>query len=214
MKKCLLFFVFIGISLLTQAQTFAEWFNQKSTQKKYLVQQIAMLQVYIGYLQKGYAIAKTGLTAIGDSKDGHFSLDKDFFASLQNINPKVKNYKKVADIISFNNKIAQISERTKKYAIENTSLNAGDISYLTNVFEKLTDGSNNLTNQLSTITTSGKVEMSDDERIKQIDLIYEDMRERYMFADSFQSDFKVLCQQRKKEQLDVKILNGLHGNIH
>ncbi|MBK8088802.1 MAG: hypothetical protein IPK31_13170 [Chitinophagaceae bacterium] len=34
------------------AQTLNEWVNQKSTQKKYLLQQIAALQVYIGYAKK------------------------------------------------------------------------------------------------------------------------------------------------------------------
>ncbi len=41
----------------TKAQTFDEWFRQSATQKKYLLQQIAGLQVYIGYVQKGYSIA-------------------------------------------------------------------------------------------------------------------------------------------------------------
>src|SRR5258705_8026730 len=109
MKKCLLVLVFIGIGILTQAQTWAEWFSQKSTQKKYLIQQIAMLQVYIGYLQKGHNIAKNGLITIGNIKNGHFTLDKDFFASLRNVNPKVKQYVKVADIITLNEKIVQLS---------------------------------------------------------------------------------------------------------
>ncbi len=212
MKKCVLVLVFIGIGLLTRAQTFAEWFSQKSTQKKYLIQQIAMLQVYIGYLQKGYNIAKNGLTTIGNIKNGHLNLDKDFFASLCNINPKVKQYVKVVDIIMLNKEIVQLSERTKKYANNNTFLSPGEISYLNNVFEKLMDGCGNLTDQLITIIASDKLEMSDDERIKQIDLIYVEMNERYMFAGSFESDIKILCQQRKKEQSDVNMLNGLYGN--
>ena len=46
------------------AQTWAEWFRQKATQKKYLLQQIAALHVYSGYLSKGYSIAKDGLNTI------------------------------------------------------------------------------------------------------------------------------------------------------
>jgi len=49
MKKIFLFLLLVvsaGSNL--QAQTFAEWFQQKKTQKKYLLQQIAALQVYIG----------------------------------------------------------------------------------------------------------------------------------------------------------------------
>jgi len=213
MKKCLLVFVFIGIGILTQAQTWAEWFSQKSTQKKYLIQQIAMLQVYIGYLQKGYNIAKKGLTTIGNIKNGHFSLDKDFFASLHNINPKIRQYAKVADVITLNRKIAQISERTKKCANNNTLLSGSETIYLNHVFDELIDGCGSLTDQLIAIITSDKFVMSDDERVKQIDLIHEGMKERYMFANSFESDFKILCQQRKREKSDVDVLNRLYGNV-
>ena len=58
MKKILILFLLTIIVTTTQAQTFAEWFRQKKTQKQYLIQQIAALQVYIGYAQKGYSIAK------------------------------------------------------------------------------------------------------------------------------------------------------------
>ena len=53
MKTAMPILLFLFVSMLLSAQTTAEWFNQKATQKKYLIQQIAALQVYIGYLQKG-----------------------------------------------------------------------------------------------------------------------------------------------------------------
>src|SRR5436190_21373731 len=99
MKKCLLSILLVATTIICHAQGLSEWFNQNATQKKYLLQQIAALQVYTQYLQKGYSIAKTGLTTIGNFKNGHFSLDKDFFASLENINPKIKKYSRVSDII-------------------------------------------------------------------------------------------------------------------
>jgi len=79
--------IFIGLMLFLSAgnihaQTFSEWFRQKKTQKKYLLQQIAALQVYIGYAQKGYRIAKEGLTTIGGFTKGEFDLHSDFINSL------------------------------------------------------------------------------------------------------------------------------------
>ncbi|ULT42931.1 conjugal transfer protein TraI [Niabella defluvii] len=74
MKKILLFLLLVvsaGSNL--QAQTFAEWFQQKKTQKKYLLQQIAALQVYIGYAKKGYNIAKDGLNTIGGFTRGELT---------------------------------------------------------------------------------------------------------------------------------------------
>ena len=64
-KMTLLLILFISFGQLLQAQTFAEWFQQKKTQKKYLVKKIAALQVYIEFAEKGYKIAKEGLNTIG-----------------------------------------------------------------------------------------------------------------------------------------------------
>ena len=58
MKQFTLLILFVLAGGLSQAQTFNEWFRQKATQKKYLIQQIAALQVYLDYVQKGYAIAQ------------------------------------------------------------------------------------------------------------------------------------------------------------
>ena len=43
-----------------KAQTFAEWFQQKKTQIKYLTEQIAALEQYGNYVKQGYRIAQGG----------------------------------------------------------------------------------------------------------------------------------------------------------
>ncbi len=101
MKK-LIAIITLTISVtVCKAQTFAEWFKQKETQKRYLIQQIAAFQAYLGYVQKGFSIAQKGLSTISNIKKGDFNLHKDFFASLKSINPKIRNYAKVADIVRF-----------------------------------------------------------------------------------------------------------------
>ncbi len=52
MKKLLIVSIIILFTETLSAQTSAEWLSQKKTQKKYLVQQIAALDVYAGYLSK------------------------------------------------------------------------------------------------------------------------------------------------------------------
>ncbi len=52
-------------------------------QKKSLLQQIAALKVYIDYAQKGYSIAKEGLTLIGNIKNREFDLHSKYISSLK-----------------------------------------------------------------------------------------------------------------------------------
>ena len=70
MKKLLSVSILIMCFNLCHAQTWAEWFQQKQTQKKYLIEQIAALQVYLGYAKKGYDIASKGIHLLqGDVDD-------------------------------------------------------------------------------------------------------------------------------------------------
>ena len=52
--KILLMILAFFVSGKTYSQTYEEWFQQTKTQKKYLLQQIAALKVYIGYAEKGF----------------------------------------------------------------------------------------------------------------------------------------------------------------
>lgn len=61
MKKLIAIITLTIFVTVCNAQTFAEWFKQKETQKKYLIQQIVAFQMYLGYVQKGYSIAQKGL---------------------------------------------------------------------------------------------------------------------------------------------------------
>ena len=119
------------------AQTFAEWFRQKATQKKYLIQQIAALQVYIGYVSKGYSIAKKGLNTIQDIKHGDFDLHKNYFSSLASVNPTIKRYTRVADIISLEINIVRQTASVIWYCKESNQLTLSELTYLQNVFDQL-----------------------------------------------------------------------------
>ena len=58
MKKLIIIMLLGMLVTGVKAQTFAEWFQQKKTQKIYLLEQIAALQIYTGYLQKGLTASK------------------------------------------------------------------------------------------------------------------------------------------------------------
>ena len=110
MKQIMLIIVAFTFSASSQAQTRSEWTRQKKTQIRYLLEQIVAFQAYTGYLKKGYSIAGKGLSNIQHSKDGEWSLHKDFFGSLKAVNPSVKSYAKVADVIDMQIKIIKRSK--------------------------------------------------------------------------------------------------------
>ena len=194
------------------AQTWDEWFRQKKTQKKYLLQQIAALKVYIDYAKKGYDIASKGLNTIRRIKDGDFNLHRDFFGSLSLVNPTIKRYKKVADIIALQVRIVKNAKQTMEGVREGGQFTADEISYCTNVYSGLLEDCLDGINELFLVITSGELEMKDDERIRRIDRLYSDMQNKYSFSEDFGNSMGVLAVQRVNERAEIDystILNGL-----
>lgn len=212
MKKLLMLLLFGMMATGTRAQTFAEWFLQKKTQKEYLLEQIAALRMYHGYVKKGYAIAREGLTAIGDSKEGEFDLHEEFFSSLEKINPLIRNDAKVAAIIGFQVKIAQVYKSTYRQLQVSGSFSREDISYIYRVFGRLLDDGAAILDELQAVTTDGKLEMRDDERLERIEALYSDMQDKYTFAQSFSREAMMLAAARMQEKKDVqtsRVINGI-----
>ncbi len=113
MKNFLIILFVLSVSFC-QGQTYDEWFRQKKTKEKYLLQQVAALQTYIGYAEKGYSIATCGLNAIKEFKHGDFNLHNTFFNSLSTVNPAIKKYSKVVAIIAMQISIAKQITNTIK----------------------------------------------------------------------------------------------------
>lgn len=196
----------------SKAQTTDEWLNQKSTQKKYLLQQIAALQVYLGYAKKGYNIATSGINTIRNIKNGDFNLHRDFFNRLKNVNPAIRRYAKVADIIAYQVKIIKQTKVTLQQIRETKQFTETELDYCKQVFDNLLDECMNRVEELILVTTSGKLEMKDDERLKRIDRLYADVQDKYSFTCAFSEDMGILAVQRLGEQMEInrsKLINGI-----
>lgn len=180
----------------SQAQTYAEIFRQKKTQKKYLMEQLVALKVYAGYLKKGYDIASNGLDAVRDFTNGEFSLHNAFISSLKTVSPAIRNNGKVADII-----LLQLEINLSFRNIGQGS--AGTMIYVEEVRSNLMDECDKDLEELLLVITSGKTEMKEDERLRRLDKIYESMLDKHAFVQSFCNQIGLVNGQRKREQQSI-----------
>ena len=194
------------------AQTVNEWVNQKFTQKKYLLQQIAALQVYINYAKKGYNIVSGGINTIRDIKKGDLNLHNTFFSSLKTINPKISRYSKVADIISYQVRIIKLARQTLQSIREANQFSVEEIEYCKMVLDALLDDCIQSITELIEIITPDKLQMTDDERLVRIDKLYLDMQDKFTFSNVMSEDISLLALQRLSEQIEInrsKRINGI-----
>lgn len=202
MRKVILFLLLVANFKFVSAQTFDEWFKQKKIQIKYLLQQIAANEVYIDYLQKGYKIAESGLNTINNIKHEDFDLHNDFFNSLKNVNPKIKNWAKVADIVSFQLQIIKQAKSAVQHIRASDQFTSTEMTHLQNVFSHLLDECTKNINALIDVVTSGQTEMTDDERIKKLTVSITTCRINFPSANLFHSMRLCLrCSECRKQRM-------------
>jgi len=211
MKKMRLLFIVMLAVQIAAGQTYDEWFRQKKTQVKYLTEQIAALQVYAGFVEKGYKIAKDGLDAIHAIKQGDFSLHNNYFSSLTNVSPAVKSYTKIADIVALQISIVQNCHRQKKYMKQSQQFSKNELLYAGKVLDNVLDGCAGIIDELTVLITDRLLQMKDDERARRIDKLYNRMKERAAFVQHFGNDNNILAVQRIKDQSDVEVAKELYG---
>ncbi len=188
------------------AQTVSEWFSQKKTQKKYLLQQIAALQVYIGYAKKGYEIVGSGLQTVRDITEGEFGLHNAFISGLKKVNPTVRNDVRVVEIIEAQISIIKAFGTIKNYK----SFSADQLSYISRIADGVISECYTDLEELLLVITSGKLEMKDDERLKRLDAIYERMIDKSSFTQSFCGDATIIIRQKEMEQRAIDNLRRFY----
>ena len=206
----------VSISLMaiaghTHAQTWSEWFSQKKTQQKYLIEQVAALKLYAGYLKKGYEIGSSGLTFIKGAATGEFDLHNTFFSSLKTVSPEIRKDVRIAEIIAMQILIGKSFAslgRVDGLAIQS-------IDYLQLVGNNVLSECLNDLEELLLVITSGNIEMDDEERIMRIDRIYRSMQSKKIFTLQFTGAVRSLAAERNNElkslkEMEVWYENNLH----
>jgi len=189
------------------AQTFAEWFKQKSTQKKYLLQQIAALQVYASYYKVGNDIARNGLGSITGWLTSEYGLHNTYYNKMLYVNPVVKDNKQVSDIIGWQSDILK-----RMSSLDKTSnLTNSEKKYIDQVKAALFSDCDQQITELQNLVTNNKLKMSDEERLKHIGIIHAAMQSNYRFASSFSNQVKVYAVQRSKESNNVIAEKKIYG---
>lgn len=197
---CMLFIG--GLASNAKAQTFSEWFRQKKTQEKYLLNQIAALQVYIDYAKKGYELVGSGLSSIRDITGGEFSLHNAFISGLKKVSPIVLSDIRVAEIIAYQLEIARSFNSLRK----NGAFGFEQLGYVSLVADGIISACYNDLEELLQVITSARLEMEDGKRIARIAAIHERMMDRTAFTQDFCNNATLLMRQKKIEQRSIENL--------
>lgn len=211
MKKWTLLALAFGGTLTASAQTWEEWFEQKETGKKYLVEQIAALKVYGDYARKGYAIAGKGWRVIQGIKEEDLKGHSEFLGSLSVINPRIKASPLVAGIITLQAQTVRKIKEVRHRLSTLRKLTDPETKFSNKVLDALLKDCAEGLEELLLLTTSDELTLSDDERLQRLERLYAQMQELYGAASSLGTDVRLLSMRRGRLQAETDHSKNTHG---
>lgn len=205
MKKLIVIMIMCSMSFQLKAQ------SDEVQQLLLNIEKLAQFKKILKNMKNGYQIIFKGYTAVKDISQGNFNLHKTFLDGLMQVSPAVKKYKRIADIISYQLRIAKEYKLAFNRFKEEKQFTIDEIDYLGKVYGNLFNESLKSLDELSMVITSGKLRMSDDERLQAIDKIYLAVEEQYSFLKEFTNNSNLLSLQRKAEMAEIEMSRRLYG---
>ena len=184
--------------------------SQEAKQLLLDVEKLAQFKQILSDLKQGYQILSGGYEVIKNISQGNFNLHQTFLDGLLQVSPVVQKYERIKDIINYQLRIVKEYKSAFSQFKSDKNFTPDEIDYMGNVYSHLFNESVSNLGDLITIVTAGKLRMSDDERLRAIDHIWNEVQDQYAFLRDFNSSTAMLSQARQKEQEDVDISRKLY----
>lgn len=200
----MLLFFFFGFSLRAAAQ------SVEVEQLLINVEKLSQLKNILSDMKRGYTILSRGYSAVKNVSQGNFSLHEVFIDGLSLVNPAVKKYKRVAEIISMQNNLMSTYRSSFQRFSHSGRFSMDELDYFTNVYSQLFSSSIENLDELLMVVTSSQLRMDDGQRMRAIDRIHENVRDKVLFLQEFNEQAELLKVQRSREQSSVQRLKLLY----
>lgn len=205
MKKwSVILFLLLAIQISASAQA------TELAQLALNIEKLNQFRKILSDMKSGYEILVKGYGTVKNIAEGNFKLHEAFLDGLMEVSPAVRRYKRVGDIINYELKIIKEYKAAFNKFRSSERFSVKELDYFSSVYGKLTSESLANLDDLTVVITSSKLRMSDEERLKAIDDIYEGIADKYHFLKVFNKQAEILRIQRGKEAEEVKVLQQLY----
>lgn len=175
------------------------------------MEKLTQFKAILSDMKKGYQIYQQGYGTISNLSKGNFDLHNIYLTGLMAVSPIVRNDPRVGQIISQQNDILSEYKRFNNLFRQSGSFNSDELRYISTVYNQLVKQSNSNIDDLTNVTTAGKLRMSDDDRLRTVDRIYIGSNDQLQFLRFFNRQAVLLSLQRTKDLRDTQALKRLYG---
>ncbi|MGF7080378.1 TerB family tellurite resistance protein [Mucilaginibacter sp. UYCu711] len=205
MKTIKIIAVILLVSIKVQAQ------SDELQQLMLNIEKLTQFKSILSDLKQGYQIYQQGYSTISNLSKGNFNLHNAYLTGLMAVSPSVQNYGRVAEIIGQQSSIVSEYKKNLSRFRQSGTFSVNELNYFNNVYNQLIKQSGQNLDELGNIMTGGKLRMSDDDRLRAIDRIYNSSSDQLQFLRFFNRQGTMLSLQRSKDLHDTKALKQLYG---
>jgi hypothetical protein len=203
---CLFFLVFLGSQRTIRAQ------DQEIQQLLLNVEKLDQLREMLDQMKDKYQILTQGYDRVKSLTEGNFKLHEVFLDRLVRVNPKVKSYYRVAQIVEMQLLLAKgIGEMKKDFSLRDL-VSGSDLNFLREVYGSFGKSSLRNLEELLLILSDNQLQMDDAERIHAIDRIHLDMQNLFHGFGKFSLEADQLLELRAYRNKDTQTLNQILSN--
>jgi hypothetical protein len=201
--------VIVIVGLIVHNSVFAQ--SDEAQQLILDWKKLQQLEKILDNMYDGYKILDYGYTTIKNIAEGNYKLHQAFLDGLFLVNPAVRNYKRIPYIIDYQRLLVKEYKNYYTRFKNDPNFSPQEIEYIGNVYNFLIQASLRNIDDLTMIITATKLRMSDDERMKAIDRVYNEMEGKVVFVRSFNNNTQLLAIQRAHSANDVRTLRHIYG---
>ena len=175
------------------------------------VEKLAELRGILEQMKKGYKVVKQGYSAVSSISRGNFELHKYFLDGLLEVSSGVRGYYRIPQIARFQ---AHLLRECKSQVISGAGyavFSPQEIQYLHKVLAGVLSKSLRNLEDLLSVLSEGLLQMSDAERLSEIDRIYSQMQDLVGFVGQFKSTAAQLSASRIRQRHSVEKLRTIYG---
>jgi len=175
------------------------------------VEKLSQLKQILTQTYQEYKVLQQGYEKIKGLSEGTFSLHKAFLDGLLDVNPAVRSYNKVGDIIDKESNLLKGYQTASSQFRTNRLFTTEELEGFSANYGFFLQRGQKAVDELSMVMTDGGLRMSDAERLSAIDRIDRDMTRQLNLFHSFNNGISLLAAQRARAAGDIGTVKRLYG---
>lgn len=176
------------------------------------VQKLDQLKDVLANMEQKYRILSQGYQQVKSMTEGNFRMHEAFLGRLQQVNPQVKSYYKVGEIIALQIRIIKGIAESKNELQWDEFFDSGELEGVLRIYSSFSTSSLKNLEELTLVLSDRQLQMDDWERLQSIDRIHESMLGLAQGLSRFHVSLADLTSLRRAHGLENKTIKQILGH--